>query len=229
MAKIVTDGLIFAYDLANRRTYEGDGGGTSSTDIVGDLTGTITNGAEYLNQNGGVLLFDGTNDYIDFGNDVLSPALPFTLSCWASFAVVDGNDGIFASSWDASTAAGFWCKKSTDNTLNMSYGDNASFASSNRRTKNGTTTLSADVWYHLTFVWRGATDMSIYINGVDDGGSYDGSGGTLDYGSSKPARMATFKNNYTNCKIAQVLIYENGLSADEVVQNYNSARGRFLT
>ena len=70
--------------------------------------------------------------------------------------------------------------------------------------------------------------MSIYINGVDDGGSYDGSGGALAFGSGRPARIATFKNNYSDFKMAQMLIYDKGLTLDEVLQNYQATRGRFV-
>ena len=228
MAKIVTDQLIFAVDAANKRSHE-DGTGTSWYDLsASNLTGTLTNGPAFNVLNGGIINFDGTNDYADFGNDVIAPSLPCSLSAWVRWNSADGNDGIFASSWSTSVAAGIWCKKETDNTLNMSYGDNATFASANRRTKTGATTLSANVWYHLSFVWRGATDMSIYIDGVDDGGSYDGSGGALDYGSSKPARIATFKNNYSDFRMTQMLIYDKGLTVDEVLQNYQATRGRFV-
>ena len=70
--------------------------------------------------------------------------------------------------------------------------------------------------------------MSIYINGVDDGGSYDGSGGALAYGSSKPARIGVVKSNYAGIKIPQLLVYSKGLTKDEVLQNYYATRGRFV-
>ena len=227
MAKIVTDQLIFAVDAATKRSYLS--GSSSWYDLSSsNLTGTLTNGPTFSFLNGGTINFDGTNDYADFGNDVITPSLPCSLNTWVRWNSADGNDGIFASSWDASVAAGIWCKKSTDNTLNMSFGDNATFASSNRRSKTGTTTLAINTWYHLAFVWRGSTDMSMYINAVDDGGSYDGSGGAIDFGSGRPARIATFKNNYSDFQMAQMLIYDKGLTLDEILQNYQATRGRFV-
>ena len=228
MAKIVTDGLIFAYDPANRRTYEGDGGGTSSTEIVGDLTGTITNGAEYLNQNGGVFSLDGSNDYIDFGNDAVTPALPFSVQVWVNFPTLGTNEPTFVSSYHSSNYFGFWTQKNPSNLLKMHIGDGATAASSNRRTGTGPT-VTNNVWYNVAFVFRGTTDMSIYVDGVAQSVSYDGTGGALDYGSGKPSRIGYFRTHYGELKMTQLLIYDKGLSADEVVQNYNSARGRFLT
>ena len=224
MAKVVTDGLIFAVDPASKRSYD-----NSTLDaLVGELNGTLTNSPTFDVGNGGSILLDGTNDYVDFGNDVVTPALPFSLSCWVLFSAVDANDPIFDSSYDASSYYGFWAQKATDNLIKCHYGDGTGGGTADRRGKYGTTTLVANTWYHVSCVWRGAADMSIYINGVDDGGTHDGSGGTIDYGSSKPARIGVVKSNYAGIRISQLLIYDRGLTADEVKQNYQATRGRFV-
>ena len=70
--------------------------------------------------------------------------------------------------------------------------------------------------------------MSIYINAVDDGGSYDGSGGAIDFGSGRPARIARFRTHYSDFQMAQMLIYDKGLTLDEILQNYQATRGRFV-
>jgi hypothetical protein len=226
MAKIVTDQLILAADAASKRSYES---GTSWYDLSSsNLTGTLTNGPTSSSLNGGYIQLDGTNDYVDFGNDVTTPALPFSVSCWVRFDAVDANDPIFDSSYDASSYYGFWVQKATDNLIKCHYGDGTGGGTADRRGKYGTTTLVADTWYHISCVWRGATDMSIYINGVDDGGTHDGSGGALAYGSSKPARIGVVKSNYAGIKIPQLLVYSKGLTKDEVLQNYYATRGRFV-
>ena len=60
---IITDGLVFNMDAANRASYPKNG--TTATDTVNSLTGTI-NGANFLTTDNGVFQFDGTDDYIDF-------------------------------------------------------------------------------------------------------------------------------------------------------------------
>jgi len=224
MGKVVTDGLIFAYDPANKNSYSGSG--STSKDIAGDLTGTLTNSPTFSDVNGGILSLDGSNDYIDFGNDTVTPALPFSVQVWVNFPTLGTNEPIFVSSYHSSNYFGIWIQKNPSNLLKMHIGDGATAASTNRRTGTGPT-VTNNVWYNLAFVFRGTTDMSIYVDGVAQSVSYDGTGGALDYGSGKPARIGYFRTHYGELKMAQLLIYDKELQAAEVVQNYYSARGRF--
>ena len=65
--KIVTDGLVLYLDAANNRSYPGSG--TTWTDLSrGGNNGTLTNGPTFNGANGGSIVFDGTNDFIDCGN-----------------------------------------------------------------------------------------------------------------------------------------------------------------
>ena len=64
---IVTDGLIFAVDAANKKSYPGSG--TAINDLSSnDVDGVLTNGPTFDSGNGGSIAFDDTNDYITFGN-----------------------------------------------------------------------------------------------------------------------------------------------------------------
>ena len=61
--KIVTNGLVLALDAANTKSYPGSG------TVWSDLTpngnnGALTNGPTFNSANGGSIVFDGTNDYL---------------------------------------------------------------------------------------------------------------------------------------------------------------------
>ena len=56
--KTVTDGLVFAVDAANKKSYPGSG--TTWTDLAGSNDGTLTNGPTFDSGNGGSIDFDGT-------------------------------------------------------------------------------------------------------------------------------------------------------------------------
>ncbi len=47
--------------------------------------------------------------------------------------------------------------------------------------------LAANHWYTVAGVIRGHNDMDIYLDGVDDGGSYSGTATSMDTSSGKPA------------------------------------------
>ena len=65
--KILTDGLVFAVDAANKKSYPGSG--TTWTDLAGSNDGTLTNGPTFNSGDGGSIVFDGTDDLVDFGNN----------------------------------------------------------------------------------------------------------------------------------------------------------------
>ena len=63
----IDDGLIFAIDAANKKSYPGSG--ASITDLGGNgVVGTLTNGPTFNSTNNGSIVFDDANDYINFGN-----------------------------------------------------------------------------------------------------------------------------------------------------------------
>ena len=57
---IIEDGLVLCLDAANINSYPKSG--TTWTDLAGFHDGTLTNGPTFSSDNGGVLVFDGTND-----------------------------------------------------------------------------------------------------------------------------------------------------------------------
>ena len=60
---IVTDGLVLNLDAGNPQSYPGSG--TTWTDLSGNgNNGTLLNGVGYDSDNGGSLVFDGSNDYV---------------------------------------------------------------------------------------------------------------------------------------------------------------------
>jgi hypothetical protein len=58
----VTDGLVLYYDAGKTASYPGTG--TTWTDLVSNTTATLQNGASFSSNNGGEIVFDGSNDYV---------------------------------------------------------------------------------------------------------------------------------------------------------------------
>ena len=65
--EVVEDGLVLALDAGNTKSYPGSG--TTWTDLSGNgNNGTLTNGPTYSSSNGGSIVFDGVNDFVDISN-----------------------------------------------------------------------------------------------------------------------------------------------------------------
>ena len=73
--KVVKDGLVFALDAAVSRSYSGSG--FTIYDLRSGTGATLINGVGYSSVNSGYFSFDGTNDYINFGEEEFNSLLQF--------------------------------------------------------------------------------------------------------------------------------------------------------
>ena len=64
--KIITDGLVLCLDAADRNSYVS--GSSTWRDVAGSNNGTLTNGPTFSSSNGGSIVFDGSNDYVETNN-----------------------------------------------------------------------------------------------------------------------------------------------------------------
>jgi hypothetical protein len=209
---VVQSGLVLNLDAGVSSSYPGSG--TAWTDLSGNgNTGTLVNGVGYSASNGGSLSFDGTNDY------VLTPvnidANPNTVSAWFNASATNGARGIVI------TDNGDWDKgfEITDGVFNIHVGNNLS--------STGVSALS-NTWYFGTIVYT-SISMSFYINGANiwNGGAPGGtSGSTVEIGRANFPGGAGSRFFIGN--ISQVSIYNRALTAQEVLQNYNALKGRYI-
>jgi hypothetical protein len=158
--------------------------------VTAQASNTITKGHTLNLAGTGSGTFDGSGDYFDAGDSLNSTTLPVTIEAWVKItgAAPNGNGWAIFASDDGSAAsnyAGFWMYIDQNRNVFLSYGSNGTSISTNRRSKLSASTVSLDTWTHVTGVIRGATDMSIYLNGVDAGGAYSGTGGAMAHNTDK--------------------------------------------
>jgi hypothetical protein len=86
-ASVVTTGLQLYLDAGNASSYPGTG--TAWTDLsVNGRNGTLTNGPTYSGTNGGSIVFDGTNDYVQ-----CTGSLTVTAATFVAWIKRNGNQG----------------------------------------------------------------------------------------------------------------------------------------
>ena len=199
-----------------------EGTGDTAFDSAGDNHGTVYDTNWTTGIIGGALNFDGDADYVDLGNDgSLKPLLPATFSAWVRLSSQGNAPYIIAVDNQTSRYYGIWFSVNSSDKLAVSYGDGGGPDPTNRRSKAGTTTLSADTWYHVAAVITGGTDMSLYVDGIDDEGAYSGTGGSLSY-STDSVLIGTrhdFEFSFDG-KIDDVRIYERALTDQDMWSLY---------
>jgi len=204
-----------------------EGEGSIAYDSIGNNDGTIHDANWTTGILDGALTFDGDGDYVDVGNDdSLKPALAITLSGWIRLSSVGSTQYIIALDDQTSAYYGVWFYVGAENNLSITYGDGGGKTPDNRRTKNGMTALNADTWYHIAAVITGPTNMKLYVNGADDGGTYSGTGGTLAYATGNVLIGMRHDSALSfGGKIDDVRVYDRALSAEEIQQLYQEGLG----
>ena len=235
---IVSDGLVFNMDAANRASYTFYTANSSSYNTVDPTqVGTLTNGIAFLSPplSSSCWEFDGVNDYVDCGT-----AIPTELGASCT--------GVSVSAWikqsDASTQGNIFNLCSPAGT----YGTMALWSNTSGKLQlhlNGNYprieyTFSSTDWHHIVGVYDGtlavANRLKLYVDGVSVGSLNDNSGGSpsptsFDFPSVSPKTTRIgwgWSNSYTFYGlISNTHIYNRGLSANEVLHNYNALKGRF--
>ena len=142
---------------------------------------------------------DGVDDYVDLGNIYDDVKLPVTVSAWVKIdsSMPTQIAPVFVSQDNSPLYNGFWLGVSAT-TVFVEYGDgdgenNPAF----RRGKSASVKVAIDQWVHVCGVIRGEFDISIYVNGVDMGGSPTGDS-DLPMASNFPADVAKAGYLFTN-------------------------------
>ena len=219
--KIITKGLVLSLDAAHNKSYPRSG--TTWTDLSGNNnTGTLTNGPTFSDSNGGVIVFDGTNDYMtsptstsfNFGTG------DFTVEMWVyptsvkGFSLLDfrinetnpnGNAFVIATSTSSPLYA--WVVYQGGNQI---VGP----------------TVVANQWVQL-IVNRVGTSVKMFLNGVQIGSTWTTSNtftdGAFVLGTDYPLNARFFQGNVSSIKVYK----SKGLTSDEIRQNYNATKSRF--
>jgi hypothetical protein len=213
---IIQTGLVLNLDASRSSSYPGTG--TTWTDISGNANnGTLTNGPIFGTTSGGVITFDGVNDYVDLGTkSSLAPGTSdFTISFWVNPSSWSTTYSPF---FTTTNTNGLWIGKSGSNFILRSYNVADDVQYSVLPTLNTWTMITinksggvARIYYNDVMV-ASANNSKNYVTG----NSYIGSDGPqLSWAS------------YINCKLSTFLYYNRGLSELEITQNFNATKSRF--
>ena len=216
---IVTNGLVLWLDAGISPSYSGSG--TTWTDLSGNNNnGILTNGPTFNSDNGGSMVFDGVNDYVNAGN-LGTFYLQGTISYWMNSSVVENYRNTFSTNYLGNNNV-IRFEQSTG-ALKVVIGNAmASVVIYNYQSAN----FNSNTWYHIVLTWNTTSNnVTGYLNTTQKFSSahtiWPTSLPSISIGSG-------FDNSrYFTGKIACLSIYNNSLSAQEVTQIFNVQKTRF--
>ena len=168
--RIVTNGLVFSVDAADRNSYPGSG--TTWTDVsLSGNNGTLTNGPTFSSTYGGGIVLDGINDYVSINDAAsLEPATAICLEAVFTHSTLNNYNVIICKPFNGPpwsspflsymlrlNAAGFGLPNHMEIGLNLdgSY-----------KTARHDFTYSLNTVYHVLFNYNTAGTVQYYVNGV---------------------------------------------------------------
>jgi hypothetical protein len=211
--RIVTNGLVFDLDAAVSRSYSGSG--LTANGLIGGIGGTLVNGVGFSSANNGSFFFDGTNDYIVSPSDssYAFGANDFTISAWFKSSDKSRYSNIFNLYENNNFGIEFY-----SNVTNGYF-----------RTWVGSTLLVGDIditnntWNHVCLRRLSGT-ITQFVNGIQNLSTTATSSIPLNI-----LKIGSIINQYYCLgNISQVQLYNRSLTAQEILQNYNATKGRYI-
>jgi hypothetical protein len=215
--KAYAKNLNFFIDASNTASYSGSG--TTWNDLsLNALSNTLTNGPSYSSTNGGIISFDGSNDYISVPS-----------------AYPGGND-ISIEAWvNPSTLSGFRVIANMDNWsrgyIHFQFsGSSLQFALSGESDKYANYTFSTNTWYHVVAVYdKSGKSVKFYVNGTLTN--------TETYSNPPKVANQAFKiggwsdnsnlGRFFNGSIGLIRMYGTPLSSSQISTNFNNTKQKF--
>jgi len=218
---IVKDGLVLCLDAAKKDSYPRSG------DVWNDISGgqrngTLINGPTFNPNNDGSIVFDGINDYV-INNTPFNTGQNITVSAWI-YRNTTGRLGIFTNSYPFSFLRGWYFLAYTNSSLALSVGSDQSYIIS----QNNTVPINS--WNYVTGTITNGKTSKLYNNGVELSLVANvGSSVNIIYDQSwKVGALVSPLFDAFNGNISLIHIYNKVLTQDEILQNYNATKNRYL-
>jgi hypothetical protein len=228
---IVTNGLVFYTDAGNLVSYES--GSTTTYSLTGSVSGSLINGVNFNNENGGTWIFDGADDRIGMSSDSNLNFLgtsSYSIEVWGNLQST-GSGAKMMVSRENSIGVGrdgynFIFTGMNSTTVSLSAERFASNVQTGISTQISTSQV-LNKWCQFATTYDGQF-YRLYFNGSLIATSTSITTNiTNDVSQLSIGNRGTGLSNFINMKMSPISIYNRALSLAEIQQNYNARRQRF--
>lgn len=211
----------------------------STTQSILDLTNNnVVTASSLTYASDGTFSFNGSSNFINLNNNIQSGYTSASYEFWCRTTSLPGSGNYFQlyiqenSTWIGLYNVGSGAFFGIDLNNGSGWFDNNGGSNTGART---TTTLSSNTSYYVAYSWNGST-VSVYLNGnlqatVSTLQAANGRQNVTQLGAgTTPRNIGSRSNGGANNwvgTINSVRFYNRALSAVEVRQNFEAARGRY--
>jgi len=225
---IVTNGLVLHIDPSKNTSYPGTG--NTIYDLSGSSnTGTLVSSPTFSSLNSGSLIFNGSS-YIT-RSSALNTGQNFSVTAWIYPTSLGSRNAVVGNGYPFTTDNG-WLFCICENNFSLFQALFLSIGQNNVLVISNSYVFQLNKWSHIACsVSGGGSSIKFYVNGVETSyGFTSGSGRTISYASNEfhvGMRHSSTTERFAG-NISGVQIYNKTLSAQEIQQNYNATKNRFI-
>ena len=234
--RIVTNGLVLALDAADRNSYVGSG--TTWNDLgTGGYVGTLTNGPTFSAADGGSIVFDGTNDYINSPVYPVTSPFSFYTGSFTLEAIVEpilyqtgsyfGLANMVLLKGNSATTLNYAMQVTNDTTVSFIKRSGAESLQSHNFTVPSMRNRISSIIFTINST---GTTVTCYFNG-NLIGSTAIAGATIQPGASDTLSISGISTTGLGTQFAGniygIRIYNFALSANQVAQNVAAVKSRY--
>lgn len=231
-SSIVQSGLVMNLDAGFKSSYPATGSTWYDISGSGSNNGTLTNGPVFATASGGVINFDGVNDYVDCGNSsTFNQTNALTLSTWVKINSFASTNTIIGKQWCYGNQYSYSLAIDTQGKLQFYYSLDGGYCGGTFANYISSNSISTNTWYNIVLSFTN-TSVKLYLNGQLISGIQTGINTSL-YVSNSPVLLGIYRNlsgtygDALNGSMGSTLIYNRALSATEISQNFNALKSRF--
>ena len=233
---ITTEGLHYYMDPGNSTSYSGSG--TSVKTVSGPVpAGTLGASNVFSSDNGGIFNFDGATDYLQVASNGSTTGFnvsTYTICVWAKPTGTGAYETFFSYDYTAHSTPYYaihFRGYPTSGAIILSYNSAGSYSSSTYLlTGNGYMAIGEWNMYSVTFSNTGTnTYIKIYKNetqiAIRNGLSQSP---PTFYGQEVWLGKANFSSGQFDGGYGPCMFYQKALTQEEIIQNYNAMKHRFI-
>lgn len=219
---VVQDNLRLYIDLGNIRSYPGTGS------IWYDLSNYTTNGTAVNNPSfsSNSVLFNGINNYIQFPTTNFGSTFTFTFWIRPTYNSTT-SQMMIANSANGAAANGFRFFINTWNTNDKKIYLEMGTGTAGQALATNADAIVYDTWQQVVIVVNKTINtIRVYVNGVL---GTESTSMTLNFNTSNTFRLGSGGTGayYYKGRFALFQCYLSELTSDQILQNFNSSKGRF--
>jgi hypothetical protein len=219
--RVIDNGLVLYLDASNNKSYV-SGSNTWFDVSRNGNNGTLTNGPTFNSANGGSIVFDGTNDYVNLTSASLLPVGTSnrTIVAFVRTPTSFSEPYLHVIHWGTAV---------TDQSFGLAIFNNGGLNTHpwNGAPSQGTVLTGTNYCLAVSYTHSG-TLHKFWINGVSQGAGVSRSINTGTSEARVGARISTPIEDWgPNGQIYNILVYNRSLSDAEILQIYNLEKKRF--